>query len=279
MRYPISNRFRGTLSGAMLGDKSTGQVSTQTAKCLIPAIRSLIELGRFERQHWQEKLISAGLMPEIAPVMTTLPLALFYHESELKLRQNLLASASIWHNEPIIQESILTVGYAIAQAISEKLKAAQLIPHVLSFIATPQTDLADKLTQVQQLLAQGASLERTLTKLNASEPLTTSIALGFYCFLSSQEDFTLAVKRAQHIQQPLASAIAGALSGAYNSSTNIPSSWQAVLATDRNSAQKEVLQLSDSLVAVWSGVYDYEVHPAEIVATTVAWAPRVIRWR
>lgn len=278
MRYSISSRFRGTLLGAMLGE-ITEQVSIQTAKCLVPGMHSLIELGRFEQQHWQEKVLSAALIPEIVPAIATLPLALFYHENEPKLKQNLLASASIWQDKPVIKESILTVGYAIAQALSEKLKSAQLIPQILNFIETPQTDLTYKLNQVQELLTQGAGLEAALAKFCPNEPLTTSIALGFYCFLSSKEDFNLAVKRARRSQQPLASAIAGALSGAYNSAASISSSWQAALATDRNSTEKEVLQLSDSLFAVWSGVYDYKLHPAELVTTTVACAPRVIRLR
>jgi len=241
-------------------------------------MRSLIELGRFEQQNWQEKLLPETLTSGFAPTIA-IPLALFYHENELKLRQNLLAaSASIWQNEPIIQESILAVGYAIAQALSEKLTPAQLIPHILSFIETPQTDLAQKLIQVQTLLTQKAGLESALTQLNLNEPSTTAIALGFYCFLSSQEDFSLTVKRALRLQQPLASAVAGALSGAYNSSTNIPSSWYA-LATHQTSTEKEVLQLSDSLVAVWSGVYEYEVYRAEVISKAVVAAPGVIRSR
>lgn len=280
MRYSISSRFRGTLLGAMLGEKVSRQVSTplqsmQAATCLVPSMHSLIELGRFERDRWQEKLSSTALMPEFA-ALATLPLALFYHENELKLRQNLQASAKIWQNQPIIQESILTVGYAIAQTLSEKFKPNRLIPQILSFIETPQTDLSQKLTQVHALLTQGASLERTLTQLTPNEPsISASIALGLYCFLSSQEDFNLAVKRAQRLQ-PLASAIAGALSGAYNSAYSIPS-WQiTALGTHQTSTEKEVLQLSDSLVAVWSGVYDYEVHATELVTKAVVAAPRVI---
>lgn len=283
MRYSISSRFRGAVLGAMLGEKintHSRQISTfQAANCLIPGMRSLIALGKFEQQNWQEKLLPVALTSVVAPTIATLPLALFYHENELKLRQNLLAaSASIWQNEPIIQESILAVGYAIAQALRENLTPAQLIPHIVSFIETPQTDLTQKLIQVQTLLTQKAGLESALTQLNLKEPSTTAIALGFYCFLSSQEDFSLAVKRALRLQQPLASAISGALSGAYNSSSNIPSSWYA-LATHQTSTEKEVLQLSDSLVAVWSGVYEDKVYRAEVITKAVVAAPGVIRSR
>lgn len=282
MRYSISSRFRGAVLGAMLGEKintHSRQISTfQAANCLIPGMRSLIELGRFEQQNWQERLLPETKTSGFAPTIA-IPLALFYHENELKLRQNLLAaSASSWQNEPIIQESILAVGYAIAQVLSEKLTPAQLIPHILSFIETPQTDLTQKLIQVQTLLTQKAGLESALTQLNLNEPSTTAIALGFYCFLSSQEDFSLTVKRALRLQQPLASAVAGALSGAYNSSSNIPSSWYALF-TNQPSTEKEVLQLSDSLVAVWSGVYEYEVYRAEVITKAVVAAPGVIRSR
>lgn len=284
MRYSISSRFQGAVLGAVLGEKiskHSRQISTfQAANCLIPGMRSLIELGRFEQQNWQEKLLPDTKISEFASTIA-IPLALFYHENELKLRQNLLAaSISIGQNEPIIQESILAVGYAIAQVLSEKLTPAQLIPHILSLIETPQTDLTQKLLQVQTLLTQKAGLERALSQLNLNEPSTTAIALGFYCFLSSQEDFSLTVKRALCLQQPLASTVAGALSGAYNSSSNIPSSWHALVVHQTSTDEKEVLQLSDSLVAVWSGVYEYEVHGAEVITKAVAVAaPGVIRSR
>ena len=99
------------------------------------------------------------------------------------------------------------------------------------------------------------------------------MALAFYYFLSTVEDISLSVKRS--IQSPFASSeIVGALSGAYNSAANIPSSWQ-IVADSQTSPKAEMLQLSEDLVAVWSGVYDSK---AQLLSTAVA-APRVIRSR
>ncbi|WP_009634283.1 hypothetical protein [Synechocystis sp. PCC 7509] len=275
MRYSITSRFRGTLLGVTLGEKITQpRQYPQIAKVIIPGAQSLVELGRFEREYWLEKLPISKLTP-LQAIIATLPLALFYHDNKIKLRQNLLLVGSIWENDLIIQESILALGYAIAQALTEEFTPYKLIPQIVTFIDAPSTDLIDKLIQVQTLLEQKAGVERTITQLNQNKScLTTSIALAFYYFLSTAEDLKLSVKRSM-LSPFTSSAIVGALSGAYNSALSIPSSWQTIFVDTQTSAQTEMLQLSDYLVAVWSGMYNSE---AKLTSTAVA-APRVIRSR
>ena len=272
MRYSITSRFHGALLGATIAEKITNSSksnSTAISKLLIPGAQSLVELGRFERDSWLEKLLILELTP-LQTVVATLPLALFYHDNKINLRSNLLSVASIWQHEPVIQESILAIGYAIAQALTEKLYPTKLIPQIVSFIDAPNTELTDALQQVQTLLEQKAGIEKTTIVKGSS--VTTSVALAFYYFLSTLEDINLSVKRS--IQSPTSREIVGALSGAYNSAVNIPSSWQIV--TDSQTSPKaEMLQLSEDLVAVWSGVYDSK---AQLLSTAVA-APRVIRSR
>jgi len=279
MRYSILSRFRGTLLGATLGEKITqpNQIKPPTiAKVLILGAQSLVEIGSFERKTWQDRLLILELTPWQA-IVATLPLALFYHDNQIKLRRNLLSVSSIWQNEPIIQESILAMGYAIAQALTEKLVPSQLIPQIVAFINAPTTDLTTKLMQVQALLEQKAGVEQTVTQIMPnSDRVTASVALAFYYFLSTVEDLSLSVKRSR--RSPLViSAMVGALSGAYNSASSIPSSWQTILVEPQTSAETEMLQLSDSLVAVWSGVYKPDL-TVKMMATAVA-APRVIRLR
>ncbi len=275
MRYSINSRFRGSLVGATVEEVSQPSQAKpdSIAKVIIPGAQSLIALGRFERENWLEKLLTPELTP-LQAIIATLPLALFYHDNKTKLRQNLLSVTSIWQKEPLIEDSILAFGYAIAQALIEKLSPSKLIPQIAAFLE-PSTILSAKLLQVQALLAQKAGIERTISQITPnSDRLTISIALGFYYFLSTPEDFYLSMKRSG--RSPFAcSAIVGALSGAYNSASSIPSSWQTTIVSDRTSPRKEVLELSDSLVAVWSGVYDSKV---KLLSTAVA-APRVIRSR
>lgn len=299
MRYSLSSRFRGTFVGAVIGLNRSNTVipksfsdatelrHAQQSKFKVERLavlgaERLIALGRFDAEDWHDftKKLTENLKnyPPTA-ILATLPIALFYHENEIKLRQNLqLALAALGQDDLIIQDGALAVGYAIAQSLKEKLNGVTLIEQTITFLGT-QTQISQQLVQVQTLLQQQASLERAVTQLSKDNQLTTAIALAFYCFLSTVEDFRLCVVRAaQTSHQPqLTTAIAGALSGAYNSVSAIPISWR--LADDASLAGGEtieILQLSDSLIAVWSGVYNQAIHPSQVTAIA---APRVIRPR
>lgn len=301
MRYSLSSRFRGTFLGAVIGlnkynavipksfsdatelKQSAEQSKFKVERLTVIGAENLIALGRFDADDWHEaftKNLGENLKnyPATA-ILATLPIALFYHENEIKLRQNLqLALVALGQDDSLIQDGASAVGYAIAQSLKEKLNGVTLIEQTITFLGT-QTQISQQLVQVQTLLQQQASLEHAVTQLSKDSQPTTAIALAFYCFLSTLEDFRLSVVRAaQTSHQPqLTTAIAGALSGAYNSVSAIPISWR--LAADDVSlagGEAEILQLSDSLVAVWSGVYNQAIHPSEVTAIA---APRVIRPR
>ena len=274
MRYSINSRFHGTLLGATLAEKITHQgqiIPNPIAKIIVPGVQSLVEWGRFEQQSWLDRLLILKLTP-LQAIAVTLPLALFYHDNKINLRSTLLSVASLWQHELAIQESILAMGYAIAQALTEKLCSQKLIPQILEFIDAPNSQLTNQLIQVQTLLQQKTGLEQTINQLTANgTKVTRATALGFYYFLSTVEDCKLSIQRSR--RSPNSGFIVGALSGAYNSASSIPSSWQTLLIEAKTSTEPEMLKLSNSLVAVWSGVYDSE---AKLTATAVA-APRVIR--
>lgn len=321
MRYSLLNRFRGALLGSLLGEM-LGSSSYQESvfnKCLptppksrdskpieakivsyIPSdwsqiatcgIESLIDCGRLDAEDW---VIQAGKrQPSLAllkstassheAAVATLPIALFFHDDQIKLRQQLLCT--IWQRESQECEGILAVGYAIALALTEKLDCANLIPEILAYLGTTQTPLVQQLEQVQILIEQGAGLDTTLTQLRRAAQLrgesvvcaNTSIALSFYCFLSTPEDFRLCVTRAAHcaIYPQISATITGALAGAYNSNIGIPVGWR--LALNRIGSGVERLQIADRLLAVWSGVYHtWAIESCQWAAIA---APRVIQRR
>ena len=152
-------------------------------------------------------------------------------------------------------------------------------PH--TFLGEPH-QITQQLLQVQTLLNQQAGLERAIAVTRS-----TPIALAFYCFLSSLEDFRLSTLRAAQTdyQPQITTAIAGALSGAYNSISGIPINWR--MALSRFEAQQagweitevEMLQVSDALVSVWSGVYDQLTHPTDSNSLAAIASPRVIKPR
>jgi ADP-ribosylglycohydrolase len=307
MRYSLSSRFGGTLLGAavgeMLGKSTSVKADSQWGRLAVLGIQSLIRLGRFDLDDWRYAFLSVDSIPRTfrpssnqnamncvftKAIIATVPLALFYHENETKLRQNLQNFlVAVGQDDPVSRDGTLAVGYAIAQCLTEKLNSATLIPQTIAFLES-QTLLAQQLAQVQTLLEQRAGLERAVTHLGAGTQPSTLIALAFYCFLSTLEDLRLSVMRAAQkgYHPQITSTITGALSGAYNSTAGIPATLRMALSQPDNklaawgmTTEAEMLKLSNSLVAVWSGVYNQAEHLTEVMPATAIAAPNVIRSR
>ena len=294
MRYSLLSRFRGCLIGAVLGGIYGDQSELAVwGKMAVLGAESLIELGRFDLDNWRQRFYSE--FPNLNEVNTapgvlekpsfnsfsqerldamnystqgalivTLPLALFYHENEITLRQHLLSLLKIWRDEPVVRDGVLAIGYAIAQSLQEKLNPSTLIPKTITFLGESPSQLAQELAQVQILLEQGSGLERAVEMHRQTQP-SSSIALTFYCFLSTLEDWRLSTLRAAQTgeQTQIMTAITGALSGAYNSTSGIPAPLRMVLSRPTEpltawgmTTAAQMLELADNLLAIWSGAYD-----------------------
>ncbi|MBD2680354.1 MULTISPECIES: ADP-ribosylglycohydrolase family protein [Nostoc] len=312
MRYSLISRFRGTLLGAFLGGSLTsGGIQPQNypdfGRMAILGIQSLISLGRLDLDDWIARQQQASL--HLAPtdmIIATLPVALFFHENPIKLRKNLLRVLKIWDDDPVVRDGTLAVGYAIALALNEKLDPLTLIPQTISFLQETPTSIPKKLLRIQDLLAQGAGLERVQAEFAGKENLSNTIAMAFYCFVSTLEDFRLAVLRATkkgdsklqdatNLMAHSTGAITAALSGAHNTTAGIPLNWRVLLLEKDSPASEltsfdEMLELADALVAVWSGLYDnVPLDPKEltqegcalsrVALLSVYAAPRVIKLR
>lgn len=278
MRYSLLNRFRGAFFGSALGDilSSVGNKNLQNrglpkelafsqwGKIARSGAESAIACGRVDLQDWvgrsgelQKLLLSSNKIKvssgEVAVAM--LPVLLFSHDNEIILRARLTQVLASWQLSSETIEDVLVLGYAIAHALTEQLNPKTLLPQTLGYFSNASTPLLDQLGQVQILLAQNASLETTLSQLSRKSPQTTlPIALAFYCFLSTPEDFRLSVIRAAKTstRSQVTTALTGMLSGVYNSYSSIPPSWRISF---NHTDQEQMLQLGDSLLAVWSGVY------------------------
>jgi hypothetical protein len=312
MRYSLISRFRGTLFGAFLGGSVTsgGVIEPQNypnfGRMAILGTQSLINLGRLDLDDWIARQQQASL--DLTPteiIIATLPVALFYHENPIKLRKNLLSLLKIWGEDPVVRDGTLAVGYTIALALTEKLDPLTLIPETIAFLQETPTSIPKKLLRIQNLLAQGAGLERVQAEFTGKETLSNTIAIAFYCFLSTLEDFRLAVLRATHkgdskqqATHPIAystGVITAALSGAYNTTAGMPLNWRVFFLennspTSELTSFEEMLELADALVAVWSGLYnsirldpkkltEEECAISKAALLSVYAAPRVIRLR
>ncbi|MBW4614133.1 MAG: ADP-ribosylglycohydrolase family protein [Desmonostoc vinosum HA7617-LM4] len=337
MHYSLVSRFRGILLGAFLTEalayrhnihspniETLPAIPLHWGKIMVLGTESLITLGRFDLDDWLVHLQQAsphfnatGSIPiklqtfPLTSLLATLPVVLFFHENPVKMRQNLLHVLKIWEDDPVIRDGTLAVGYAIAQSLTEKLDPLTLIPQIISFLGETTTSLPQQLLKVHTLLEQKAGLAKVQTELSKYEKTRDTahsvwtIAMAFYCFLSTLEDFRLAVLRATdnrdcgqqeaRLNSQITGAITGALSGAYNSTVGIPVNWQILLMQANSSAWgltnfSQMLKLADALVAVWSGMYNHALHGSEsqeeggamsfgLAPLSVYAAPYVIRSR
>jgi ADP-ribosylglycohydrolase len=224
---------------------------------------------------------NSGLTGGIA--IATLPIALFHHEDLARLQYHLQQSVSAWQLPPNLAVNALVVSYTVSLALQERLQPSRLIPQLIRDLELEQQDsvLTNQLTQVQNWVTEGAGLTTaTLTNLEAksgAEPQaagsylsgdTAAIALALYGFLSTPEEPQLSLLRVARMQhQPqVACAIAGALSGAYNSRAGLPLSWRKAVQPSISNAsplsslwgvpsEAELLQLAEQLFAQWSGIH------------------------
>lgn len=290
MRYSLLNRFQGCVIGAELGKAYACIKSEQVdswSKTQLLTIKSLIGKGQFDLDDWNRSL--AAEFPDLNSktevyrgelLGSSLPIALFYHENEIKLKKNLLSLAEIWQDDVELREGLLVVGYTVAQSLQEKLSSRTLIPQIIAF--TDDGCTSQKLVQVKTLLEQGSGLE-TVTQLFCQDTqLSSAVALAMYCFLSTLEDFRLSILRAARTSiHPITPTIVGALAGAYNSTVGIPASMRVVLSRQtaleiQKTDLVQMLDLVNNLLATWSGMYDQT--PANVLASVTAIAaPSVIR--
>ncbi len=210
-------------------------------------------------------------------IITSLPVSLIYHEDEFKLQQKLQEWGKVWQNYLEINLSNLVVGYVIAQALTDRLDPLTLIPKIINYIEEKEP-LVGQLRQVEKLINQGANLDAAITHLSKnvkslekqqifcegqqrslSSTFFIPISLALYCFLSTPEDFGLAVLRSARTGWATQTCtIVGTLSGAYNSSAGVPVEWRQKMGVELlgMNDEVEIMKLAKSLWAVWCGVYD-----------------------
>ncbi len=298
MRYSLVSRVRGAFLGAFLGESLTNPNNCNLGKVAVLGTESLISLGKLDVDDWLKRQQQAGIELETninswgQIILATLPVVMFFHEDTGKMREKILEVQKIWNrqNEPIVRDASLIIGYAIAQSLNEKLNPHSLISEMVSFLDKTSTSLPQQLINVNDLLKKGAGLEIAQRELSSTEQLTSNIGLAFYCFGSTLEDFPLTVLRANQnhdfANQDVTSAIAGVLSGSYNSTVGIPVNWQISPSVTKSPAWglenfTQILKLADRMMAVWSGVYNFRDDCGECVETryTIFAAPHIIRRR
>lgn len=282
MRYSLLSRFKGTLFGAAIAARDPK--STQDLEWAVLGVESLISCGKLDLEHWTDRIGVANQSKDIVfsastAIVASLPMMLFFHEDELLLGKKLQQAAEFWQQPPETTMGMLAIGYAIAQALKEKLLPPNLIPQICTYLATASSNsdnFQQQLAQVQRLLVEPVGLARTINQLcPKANSNTFNIALAFYFFLSMPEDFRLGLGRIgkQNNADSSLGVVVGALSGAYNGSAGIPVVQQRIIGSQR----QQLKILAESLLAVWSGA-NLTNRPNWGQSLAIA-APRVIQPR
>ncbi|HEY9906148.1 MAG TPA: ADP-ribosylglycohydrolase family protein [Thermosynechococcaceae cyanobacterium] len=300
MRYSLLSRFQGALVGMELGEALEGSCKEgRSTSIASPVARTSLStwpprrLSCSEQQGWGKVAVAIGenilqsdgrslhLEPlasvpttaatEAGLILASLPIVLFLHDDEMRLRQvlsRMLNSGNLG--------GALAISFAIAQALRENLEPLKLIPQAIAFLELLSSvpaypGLVQQLAQVQTALEQNISLHSIVTDLEPGSPADRAVALAFYCFLSSPEDLRLSLLRSTQVAPTQSlSALTGAMSGAYNSTSSLPLTWR-----DQGEVQADSMalhQLGARLWTLWAGALS-----SDLANTVAIAAPDVIR--
>ncbi len=164
-----------------------------------------------------------------------------------------------------IREDILAWSYLLTSVLNNKFESRQtnfnfLVERILNNLEGKETILTQKLNLVVQAVKNGTSLHQLLEKISSNgNTRQTAIALSWYCFATTPQDFKISVQRAASIKPDIAeftAALTGNLSGAYNSIIGIPWNWRASISQNPNYSSEN--QLVMKLFKTWLGIYSID---------------------
>lgn len=276
MQSALLYRFQASIMGALIGETIALQSSNPTPRrypldqVMQFYAESLIAPERIETANhpiFREPLTTAE------SAIALLPVFLYFHEDFPKLRQNVQTVLNLWQNPAVSELDVLAIGYTLSQSLLESLNPRRFVSSMFDVLVPPPEGVSklQRLQQVETMVQQGIGLEEaTQLILTLSNAMLgdAAVALALYCFLSTPRDFRLSILRSQQIgyQVPAVAALTGALSGAYNSTIGLPPEWRMNVIQ-----QTKIQQLSQQLLASWSGMY--VIKPGNFAVA----APQIIR--
>ncbi|MEM8717910.1 MAG: ADP-ribosylglycohydrolase family protein [Cyanobacteria bacterium P01_G01_bin.39] len=145
----------------------------------------------------------------------------------------------------------------LVMSSERQLDFALVVEQVRQKLERKEDLLMDKLQQIVVDVQESLSLCQLYEELQPfHNALQMAIALSWFCFISTPQDYKLSVLRAASLDSTLASvitALTGTLSGAYNGITAIPGNWQRKIRLDSNYDSENQVLLE--LYKTWLGIY------------------------
>ena len=267
MSYNTYDRFQGCWWGATVAQSLLVQLArTQTSDLysqpwLVQRQKiatMLLERSAENLQKFVTNLPrSTTALQHNSSLLSWLPLIISPpNRSIVDLKKILDRQSSAELAEISVSRNILSWEYLLTTALNARLDLItqkQIIREVDKH--QPVSLLAAKLKLVLEAIAKGKSLNLIVEQLSAIKELESSaIALAWYCFATTPEDFQLSVRRAALVPPELAwlaITLTGTLSGAYNGMAEIS-------ASSRDEPHQELEhRLCQELFADWLGILNY----------------------
>ena len=257
MKHLLLNRFQGGLIGANIIYINRQQLIPNpliidTTPALIHGVERSIDRTRGKHQDWAQNIFTDTPQPEQA-IVAMLPLMLFFHDDRVKLRDILIDVSHTWQLDWETCSSAIAIGYIISRSLTESFSRRTIIPQLLDEMSNLYPLLFQELSTIDRLLDDATSLRAIIQRMaTISHPIIAATAMAIYCFVSTPEDFSLAIRRAYRVQDRsgLTCALTGILAGTQNSLEGIP--LNGYLATQD---RVRWLLAAESLLNSWAGVY------------------------
>ncbi len=281
MKHLLLTRFQGALIGGNIiyldrYQIAPNQLLIETIPALEKGTTNLIDRGKFDPQDWSQQMFLEIADPQHA-IVAMLPLMLFFHDDRVKLRETLINVSHGWQLDWETCSSAVAIGYIISRSLTESLNPRTIITQLLDDMTNLHPLIFQELSTIERLLDRSSSLHRVAQRLAATpHPIVTPTLLAIYCFLSTPEDFSVATRRADRLddRSQLTQALTGILAGAHNSLTEIP--LNGYIATQERA---QWLALGQNLLGTWAGIDLHHSFPANLAAPLAIAAPQVIQRR
>jgi hypothetical protein len=310
MNHRLIDRFRGLFLGVAVVEIHLQEKSYQNSLHLAPEqgssplfLNPPRELGWSEAMATStQALVKGESLPSILAsdcldkdnevarqIAKILPVALFYHEN-LPQMQEQICEQIFNEADCELKAGVMAVGIAIALLCCQQANPKTLISYLLKQGILAGTLIHDHLTQVQELLNTQASLTTVYAQLApapsfAPNKAIASIALAFYCGLSTADSFVLTLRRFLRLPQPplLSALLMSAMSGVLNSLKGIPLDWQTPLFMESKTTsplcRQNILSSSAHLWSLWCGYYTLgeDILPHSLLEESAISAPALLR--
>ncbi|PSB12658.1 hypothetical protein C7B62_00825 [Pleurocapsa sp. CCALA 161] len=288
MHHNTYDRFGGSWWGGIIGQTIVNQADAltqpwvlkrrQIAEMLLSEKLNRTNLALFlAAQSADSRLNEVNNWQDHSNLLSWLPsIILQTDEPNLYLRLMQPDFKSAHTNSNIVSsQNILIWSYLLATVLNHQTRLGEQalsIEEMFNHNLILKSPLIEKLSIVLQGIKSGSSLQQITEQLSSKDQLqATAIALAWYCFVTTPNDFKLSIQRAARVDSKLSwltITLTSTLSGAYNGMTAILGNRRTDI--EQNHSWQLENHLLLKLLRFWLGVYaveqNYEAYNLELDA-------------